>query len=166
MTRLALGVLLAMAGCEVDEPSADEVTADQAAGLEIQVRAIGLLAQQYERSMTTATEDSCIGIQRTYDRSARMAVARMLQFAAQLDAAIADRGGPADVGCAIDALAAELDLHAAVACGDTLDLDRIEASRHLLVVAGLRNQLGGRAGEVEATVASGTPAWSLPSACP
>lgn len=172
MLRALVFAPLLLAACA--EPSDDaDVLTNQVATLRIQMRQLEIVAAQYDRAISIASESTCIGVHRNYDVQARMILMNAATLTTALDTAIADHGGGAytDVACTITAIDAERSYHGAVACQELALVDnQAEAGRHLLAVGELTTHLDARISEIEAGQAlppeTQTWTWSLPARCP
>ena len=168
----AVAAALALAGCSGDDPvDPDDITRNQVATLDVQLRQLAMRTSQYADSMEDASKTTCIPTHRSYNVDARTLVFNMQLVDNELDAAIVAHGGDgyADIVCTIEALMVELDYHGAVACQDaTIELDRAEATRHLEMVGSIREHLKTRSAEIAAGLDAGSDVWSfaLESRCP
>ncbi len=179
-TSAPIAALLALAvgACEDDELEPDDITREQVASLNVQLRQLEMLTVQYAERIAVASDTTCIATHRTYDFDAQKIVFGLHLIDTDLDAAITrhDGEGYADIVCAVAELERELDYHGAVACQDaTIELDRAEATRHLEALAAVREHLAARSMEISAGLAMGStfidgepPPWmfSLASFCP
>jgi hypothetical protein len=111
-------------------PSSSTVQAYQAVGQDM---ANAITAYHVETS-TMADPAACQAAWETYDAAMAGMVDRMQQMSALMDQHMGDYGhtGPADVTCVTNAMAAEFERHATVACAaNDVSADRAEAAEHV-----------------------------------
>lgn len=171
MVRALVVAPLLLAAC----PESDNIDAltNEVATFRIQMRQLELVAAQYDRAISTASESTCIGVHRNYDVQARMILMNAYIVTTELDTAIAEHGGAAyaDVACTVSALDTERSYHGAVACQELALVDnQAEAARHLVAIGELTTHLDMRVSEIEAGQAlppqTPTWTWTLPRRCP
>jgi len=134
--------------------------ATQVAAFRAAADGIDAAATAYGRAAATIPDpDACLSMHAGYDADVRPMIERMRELSGWMDDHMASMGhaGHADLACGADAMAAELDRHAAAACASATDLaaDAAEAAAHAAAMHDWAEHQRVRAGELDGMMAGG-----------
>lgn len=133
---VAVVVWVALAACGGSDGSSGPASAAEVRDFSASARAISSAATAHGTTAAAMTDrDACTSEESAYDARVRPILDHMASRSEAMDEQMSSMGrsADADMTCATDALRAELDLHASIACASRTDMgpNRTEAARHV-----------------------------------
>jgi hypothetical protein len=163
MRKILVGVVLMTAAACGGSSSHGSTTATRADVTTFATIAtdVSSAASSYGTAAQAATAlAGCQAAERTYEDRVRPDVERMQQMSPMMDGTISGMGahmaGRGDMGCASDAMHAELDRHAGAACASAdMGANHAEAARHVQAMHDWAEHQVARCGELDDHMSGG-----------
>jgi hypothetical protein len=157
MRRILLAFPIALAACGGSTSGLDPA---EIQSFNTNAQAVSSAAATYETQAATMTSaTTCAADQNAYDSQVRPLVGQMQGMGASMDAMMGSMNhlNAEDMGCAANAMMAELDRHRTAACASTTDMtpNKAEAQQHVATMTQWASHEMGRSHDLASMVGMG-----------